>query len=185
MVSQVIYEQDLPQVSDDASPTQDDLNHLEAPSADIMAPMTEAQMEHLMDAGIHFAAADQVDMQAEGTHVSTTLDDLHHYGVDHVNVDAAAAAANPGHDLVLALGDVATGADPAAELLAFLQTYAGNPVFDQSADVALEMTQTVYAAIQESSATVQDDIVTALVDLGVDEVRVIGTDTEHDLHHSS
>jgi hypothetical protein len=177
---------EFPQVGDDASPDQNDLNQLEAAaSLDSTTWLTEDQSGSLMDAGIHFAEGEDLGMQAEGTHVSTTLSDLEDLGVHHYSVDAVAAAANPGHDLVLALGDIATGDDPAAELLAFLQTYAGNQFFDPAADVALEMTQTVYAAIESASDTVQVDIITALVDLGVDEVRILGSDPviEHDLHN--
>ena len=149
---------------------------------DNKAWITEAQAVSLIHAGVDFAAADSVDMQADGTHVATSLKDLHDLGVDHVTVDAVAATANPGHDLVLALGDVATGANPAAELLAFLETYAGHSLFTNSADVALELSSTVFAALDTASNAVRDAIVTDLVNLGVDEVKVIGTDTEHDLH---
>ena len=150
------------------------------------AAITEAQAGSLILAGVEFAAADVVTEQAAGTQLSTTLKELQDLGVDHVN---AAAALGAGHDIVLQLGNVATGADPAAELLAFLQTYQGQlngaqALFDGptgSVDVALEVTQTVYDAIQ-AAPTTHADIVTALVNMGVDEVKVIGTSTEEDLH---
>ena len=150
--------------------------------ADNTASITEAQAVSLAQAGVEFAAADKVDMQADGTHVATSLKDLHDLGVDHVTVDAVAAAAKPRHDLVLALGDVANGPNPAAELLAFLETYAGHTLFNNSADVALELSPTIFAAIDNAPTATHDAIVTDLVNLGVDEVKVIGTDTEHDLH---
>ena len=86
---------------------------------------------------------------------------------------------------MLELGNVATGADPAAELLAFLETYSGQQLIDLAAEhVMLGVTQPVYAAIEADILTVDPDIVTALLNLGVDEVKVIGsTDPEHDLHN--
>ena len=140
------------------------------------ATISEADAVSLVDAGVHFAAADVVDVQASGTDLSTSLKELHDLGVDHVTEQS-------GHGISLELGNVATGASPAAELLAFLQTYPG-ALFDGpagSVDVTLEVTQTVYNAIHAATAPVQTDIVTALVDMGVDHVKVIGSTTHDDI----
>jgi hypothetical protein len=148
------------------------------------ATLTEAQAETLVQAGIDFAPGDFITVQADGTNVSTSLKDIHDLGVDHVAVDATAAA-GPGHDVVLELGLAPAAGDPAAQLLTFLENFEGRPaVFDSTADVAIEVTQDLYDAVSTADPVMQDQVVTDLVNLGIDYVKVIGTNIEDDLHNT-
>jgi hypothetical protein len=167
-----------PLMQDITSTTNIDPHVDQVDMSDNSASITETQAATLIDAGLHFAADDVVDMQAEGTHLSTSLKDLHDLGVDQVSADAAAAA-GVGHDIVLALGIDASAA-PSADLVSLLSTFQA-PLFTPSADVELTVAnQTMADAIVNNP-----NVVTQLLDLGVDYVKVVGTapDVEDNLHN--
>lgn len=146
--------------------------------------ISEADAAMLIESGIHFAADDtNISMQAEGTHLSTSLKDLADLGVDHVLTDSAAAAVDAGDDdVVLDLGIDLTSGDASDALMSLLSNFSA-PLFSTGPEiVVLEMDQGSYDALQNDpdySTTVEQ----ALVDLGVDFVKVVGSSTEDDLNN--
>lgn len=73
------------------------LDTLDVLGAGAALDITDAQAHSLIQAGLHFAADDQISVHldhAAGTHLTTSLTDLQHLGVDYVHTD-------PGIDTVV------------------------------------------------------------------------------------
>ena len=84
--------------------------------------INESQAVALINAGLHFAAGDEVTLQAAaGTHLGTSLKELQKLGVDAVTVAGGAG------ELSLSLGDEGT------------LSASGLPVFDAALDVTLDV----------------------------------------------
>jgi hypothetical protein len=147
--------------------------------ADGSANITEAEAQALAIAGVDFADGDDVTVNAEGTQMSTSLKDLANIGADHVDADDAAAAGT-GRDIVLNLGFAEANTDAGqADLLSFLENNFGSDVFTGSTDPVVQLNvpdQATFDAIMNN-----DDIVDKLVDMGVDFVKVVGSNVEDDL----
>jgi hypothetical protein len=141
--------------------------------------ISEALAASLVDDGVHFATCDDVTVHAEGTALSCSVKDLTDLGVDHVVPDSAANG-----ELVLALG--LEGCEPTSELLKLLQQH-DQALFPHEANVGLLVTEAEAEAFSTACGKLQDQVVEQLVDLGIDYVKVIGTNTEFDLpdHHHS
>jgi hypothetical protein len=86
-----------------------------------LVSITEAEAVELVDSGLTFTVDNNVVMLAEGTSLQTTLQDLHHLGVDMVS-----GVATPGYFLHVATGH---GPLPTDSL----------PVFDSALDVTLDI----------------------------------------------
>lgn len=117
---------------------------------------------------------------ATGTDGGITLADLNTLGIDHVVANLTSVASsdleqNQGNILMeLGLDTTATGQQAAAELLALLETF-DEPIFNDAANVGVTLSQAESNAFGAASTSIQDDIVTAMTDLGVDFVNVVGT----------
>ena len=187
IVTENLTDADLAQVAGgpEALVNVDHLNMLDG-TGDI----SQGQAQALIGAGLDFVPSDDIALHVEATHMPTTLNDLHNLGVDHVVTDPAELDI-PGHDIVVELGfssnpDVS---DPGADLLAFLQTFpAHTPFFENGtsagtpdADVSLVIDNFTFDAM--TGGTHEADIVSGLIDLGVDVVKidVSGTDADTEI----
>jgi hypothetical protein len=83
---------------------------------------SDVQSHALAAGNVHFAANDVVDVTAHGTHMASTLSDLHKLGVDVVHADAGIT------HLSLDVGDAAA-----------LAAAGSLPVFDAALDVSLNI----------------------------------------------
>lgn len=146
--------------------------------------VTEAAAAVRLGLGLEFAADDDVTLRAEGTDLSIDLDELDNLGIDHVAADPATIQGDAGHDqgdivLELGLNTIGTSADPAADMLALLESF-NEPIFDDAANAGVLFTRAESDAFNAAADGVQDEIVTRMAELGVDFVNVIGTEDPDD-----
>lgn len=147
----------------------------------------QGQAQALIGAGLDFVPFDDITLHVEGSQMSTTLNDLHNLGVDHVVTDPAQLGIG-GHDVVIDLGFSSnpSAINPGADLLAFLQTFpAHTPFFENGAqagtpdaNVALVLDNATFDAM--TAGTHEADIVSRLLDLGVDVVKIDIPDPDAD-----
>lgn len=115
--------------------------------------ITDAQAGALVSAGLHFAADDTgVSVHAAGTHLSTTLADLQHLGVDYVHTGA-------GTDTVVL--DASTGPIPSIAPL---------PVFDAEDQVTLKVQDNQVA---DMATFIHNYNTTISIDPHIDDLRVV------------
>jgi len=146
--------------------------------------LTESQALDRLEQGLEFAAEDDVTVHAEGTDLSIDVDDLDDLGIDHVAADTSTIGDDIVHDqgdvlMDLGLDTIDTSKDPAADMLALLESF-DEPIFVDAANAGISFTRDESNAFNAASDQVQDDIAKLLVDLGVDYVNVIGTEDPDD-----
>jgi hypothetical protein len=146
--------------------------------------ITEAQAVARLAPGLQFAADDDVTVHARGTDLSITLDDLDSLGIDHVMADLETIENDPVHDqgdvlMALGLDTTSPSADPAADMLALLESF-DEPIFVDAANAGITFSRAESDAFAAAPDALQDDVVARLVDLGVDFVNVVGTENPDD-----
>ena len=124
--------------------------------------LSDEQAHQLIGAGLEFAAADMVGLEAAGTHLSTSLKSLQKLGVDNVLLSGAAAT----DGLTIALGD---GAALSATGLPLFGDSNGDGVLSQSELDAGHVTLTVATADQLGEAAA---LASGLHAAGIDAVRM-------------
>lgn len=135
------------------------------------AQVTEAQAMSLVENGLTFVAGDEVTMQAAGTYLQTSFEDLQDLGVDIVSTGTVA---------VVDLGDVGgleaaamPGFDPAADVGLRVQAAQLDALLDHGAHLADTGIDTVILTEASDSLSSRSgaELVAALQDAGIDKLH--------------
>ncbi|MEO0002664.1 MAG: hypothetical protein RLZZ22_356, partial [Pseudomonadota bacterium] len=127
--------------------------------------LSDMQAQALIGAGLEFAAGDDIALEAQGTHLSTSLKDLQKLGVDHVLLPEGA-----GHSLTLDLGAGATV--PGVSGLPLFGDTDKNGQISQQEDQALDVTLVVGGDSELPGSQNLQGIASALAAAGIDHISV-------------
>ena len=123
--------------------------------------LSDAQAQQLIGAGLEFAAVDVIALNAQGTHLSTSLKDLQKLGVDNVVL-----ADSTVHSLTLDLG---TGTALSATGLPLFGDTDKSGQLSAAEDLALDVT---LAVASQSDLQSLQGVAGALVAAGIDHLAV-------------
>lgn len=142
----------------------------------------ESEARELIEDGFAFAEGDDVTVQAQGTELSTSMDDLAELGVDHVLSDGDLG--DPAtDDLILALGLDDSNEDQIVDDIMSLLGQFDEAVFDSHAEVGVMISEEQSAALSDATGEEQDDVVNRLLELGVDYVQALSDSELDDLRN--
>jgi hypothetical protein len=117
------------------------------------ATLSATQAHALVVDGLHFASADSITVNADGTHLSTSLKDLQKLGVDAVSVAAG--------------GDTHVGLDLGNFSSFDAASFSGLPVFDTALDVSLGVN-----SLDQLTGITSAAIETALHNAHIDSIQL-------------